>query len=260
MAIALTQKTVKMLGGVVLAAVAIGAAYFLDYPLLDEYKAAQSSVSDAQTQIDTMQASVNKLKQSKDNFDKIEQIDQDLKTRFPQEMLTRDVLQSLFVTMAQESGINLADVQSIQFDPPSIQKPDGSALDPTATADASALAGTFATMKISISLSGKPQNLMRYLYALNNMDRAIIISSISFSPSSSTTCNDSCLTLSFSGLIFIYPAIEVPTAISADQTQDGSSPTGTPTDAPTSAPTDNPTGEPTDIPSSTPTPTGTATP
>lgn len=256
MALTITQKTAKLLGGVVLGIVALGGVYLLDYPLLAEYQEAETAVSDAQTQVDTMSSNITRLNQSKTNFETIETIDQDLKVQFPQAMLSREVLQSIFTTLAAQSGINTEDVLSIEFQPPQIHSPEGGSVnvsqlqqeqavagegeDPVAAAEAAAaatanaLAGTYATMQISISVVGPPQNLMRYLYNLNAWQRAIIINQIGFADSSTPSCGEDCDTLSFSGTIFIYPAIPVPDAIRVETP-------GTPAVDPVATPTPTPT-------------------
>lgn len=221
MAIVLTQKTVKTVGIIAISVLTLAGGYALGSPIITDLNNTQEEYATASSQLETQQSNLLKLRESRINFPTIERIDTQLRGQFPELAQTRELLDTLS-RAAIASGLAETDLLSVTFRAPQKQTAAPTAppvADPNAeadgapgsqTIDASGTRSEFATLEVSLSVQGSPENLQRFLTYMNNTERAFIISTFSVNNREESSI------LSLTAQVFVYPAIVTPDEVPVD--------------------------------------------
>lgn len=209
----LTQKTVKLVGIVGVALLAVGGGALIGQPLFNGYTEKTAELVAIQDEVDRSQQNLSSLQAAQTNFELIDSINQELVVQFPELALVPELLDTI-TAGAVQSGISPSDIPSITFGspeinipviPPTVEEPAEGEEAGEAPPVTEVATNEFAVMEVGISIIGTETELEEFLNFLNEMDRAFVISSFSISTGEGNIKN-----LSLTGETFIYNTILTP--------------------------------------------------
>jgi hypothetical protein len=251
-----TKKTVRLMGISSIVILTTLGAVTVVQPLITNVKTQNEAVSTAKEEIEAISASRDNLAGSRDNYEEIVEVNNQLITQFP-ELAEVPQLLDIITQGAVQSGINPANISSLTFAAPAVVAPvvaadtakvagddieaealaagggaeggapaaEGAA--PAAAAPAAGAAdvtvstGEFAEMEIGINAEGTSDSVQRFLSYLNTMDRVMLINGFSIEGGApNETGGVSNTTVSLTGKVFVYKKIPTPEEILAQSEEE----------------------------------------
>lgn len=226
MAFILTKKYVIALGAVAALAVTGLGVNYVAMPTISSYNEANVAIADAESSKSMMEARLGGLQAAKDQFVDVETINNDLSKQFPENGETQQLIEQILAGAAS-AGIPSNNVSNMEFQAPTIFTPPVAATPETPPAEGTepvaetppaegevpaenpeaqlAVPEGFATLDLSVSLKGTPEQIQRFITYLNSMDRVVTVREVTLS-----TEAEGDVTLSFTATTYVYRAIPAP--------------------------------------------------
>lgn len=218
------KRSIVVFGSLILVIVAV-AGWFL---LLSPRLAIAGDLNDQRDGVETANAvtrtQISELREMKDQIGQAK-ADADLLTRRFPPTAEQSVLFNLVQQAAASAGLPASKISTLTISVPTLGTSDGSVTlpetaaapadsgtvpsDPSATAAPAAapMSGQLASMTVDVTVSGSKDRLAAFVRALENTDRAFLVTAINVAES-----GDAGSSLTLSGTMFLLPELVDPTA------------------------------------------------
>lgn len=223
----MNKKNIKLLGISTVALLAVAGAGLIGLPIVNQTQTWAVESEDAQTANDQLKEQLIKLETVKTQSAKIEEINNELATRFPNLPKGTDILQNISLAAAL-AGIDSSGIKSIAITAPTLlvqtaaeaeetpaAEAEGdaaaetpatdAAVDPNATPESAT--SNVASMEVSISIESSSGQVLAFAREFNNMQRTIKIKTTEVKGSA----EDGTAQLSLVGVAYLYASITPPT-------------------------------------------------
>lgn len=222
----MNKKNIKLLGISTVALLAVAGAGLIGLPIVNQTQTWAVESEDAQTANDQLKEQLIKLETVKTQSAKIEEINNELATRFPNLPKGTDILQNISLAAAL-AGIDSSGIKSIAItaptllvqtaaeaeetpaaaegDPAAETPAADAAVDPNATPESAT--SNVASMEVSISIESSSDQVLAFAREFNNMQRTIKIKTTEVKGSA----EDGTAQLSLVGVAYLYASITPPT-------------------------------------------------
>lgn len=220
-----SKRTIVIFGSLLLVVVAVAGWFVLLSPRL----ATAGDLNDQRDGVETANAvtrtQIEELKQMEAEIGQAK-ADADLLTRRFPPTAEQSVLFNLVQQAAATAGLPASRISTLTISVPSLGSSDGSVTLPGATSGAPAVdtgtvptdpalaaappaaaGGQLASMTVDVTVSGTKSRLVAFVRALENMDRAFLVTSINLGGSEAGSAS-----LTLSGQMFLLPELVDPTA------------------------------------------------